>query len=114
MVLACVIASILVSDAQADGVRVVDPRDFSSPLDIISADNKIVRRRLEDALAEHPAIDHASVTAIPDPELGQRALARIYLRRGAGAPSLDEVRDFVAERLGRHQAPRELIVDTTE
>ncbi|MBA3431258.1 MAG: AMP-binding protein, partial [Actinobacteria bacterium] len=37
---------------------------------IISAGNKIVRRRLEDALAEHPAIDHASVTAIPDPELG--------------------------------------------
>ncbi len=37
---------------------------------IISAGNKIVRRRLEDALAEHPAIDHASETAIPDPELG--------------------------------------------
>lgn len=79
---------------------------------IVSAGNKVVPRQVADVLTEHPAIEDASIEAVADPELGQRMVARISLRKGSPAPSLEELRAFVAERLGAHQAPRGLIVQT--
>ncbi|MFN2388285.1 MAG: class I adenylate-forming enzyme family protein [Actinomycetota bacterium] len=78
---------------------------------IVSGGHKVAPRRVEEALAEHPAVRRVSIEGVADPELGRRTVARISLHEGARAPSLEEVRAFVAERLGAHHAPRQLIVE---
>ncbi|WP_134740150.1 AMP-binding protein [Nocardioides sp. 503] len=56
-------------------------------------------------LREHPDVGAAEVLGVPDEEWGTRVVAFV-----AGALSLEEARDFVAERHPRSWAPRQLVV----
>jgi O-succinylbenzoic acid--CoA ligase len=56
-------------------------------------------------LREHPDVSAAEVLGLPDEEWGTRVVAFV-----AGALSLDDARDFVAERHPRSWAPRQLVV----
>jgi O-succinylbenzoic acid--CoA ligase len=56
-------------------------------------------------LREHPDVRAAEVLGVPDPEWGTRVVAFV-----AGALSLEDARDFVAERHPRSWAPRQLVV----
>jgi acyl-CoA synthetase (AMP-forming)/AMP-acid ligase II len=57
------------------------------------------------ALEAHPAIREAAVVGIPDARLGQTPAAAFILRHGFAAPSDDELRAFLKERLLPYQVP---------
>jgi len=61
-------------------------------------------------LREHPRVTSAEVVGLPDPEWGNRVVAVLSLAEPVGTLTLDEVRDWVAERHPRAWAPRDLLV----
>jgi O-succinylbenzoic acid--CoA ligase len=61
-------------------------------------------------LREHPAVAAAEAVGVDDPEWGQRVVAVVVPAPGAEAPSLEELRDLVAEAHPRAWAPRGLAV----
>jgi O-succinylbenzoic acid--CoA ligase len=61
-------------------------------------------------LREHEAIGAAEVVGVPDDEWGQRVVALVVLAPSAAEPSLEELRDFVAQRHPRSWAPRSVEV----
>ena len=65
---------------------------------------------VERALASHPKIDEIAVGSRPHAEWGQQVVAFVVPRSIDDAPSLEELRDHVSERLARHKAPRELVL----
>jgi O-succinylbenzoic acid--CoA ligase len=65
-----------------------------------------VERRVE-AMAE---VAQCAVVAAPDPEWGQRLVAHVVPAPATVAPSLADVRDFVAVAHPRSWAPRELVI----
>ena len=70
---------------------------------------KIPPSVIEDALAEHPAVDEASAVGIPHARLGEVPVVAVTL---SGAATEAELLEFLAERLTRYQRPVELkIVD---
>lgn len=68
---------------------------------------------VEAALATHPAIEAAAVIGRPDREWGERVTAVVVPRRADDVPELDQLRAWVAQRLGVVHSPRELIVATS-
>ena len=77
---------------------------------IISGGFNVYPQMIEQALHEHPAVAEAGVVGIHDEYRGESAKAFIVLRPGASAPSLPELLEFLADRLGRHEMPRALEV----
>jgi O-succinylbenzoic acid--CoA ligase len=65
---------------------------------------------VEAALRSHPAVTDCAVFGRPDPSWGQRVVAAVVPRDRAVPPTLEELRDHVGALLGRHQAPRELLL----
>jgi O-succinylbenzoic acid--CoA ligase len=65
---------------------------------------------VEAALRSHPAVTDCAVFGRPDPSWGQRVVAAVVPRDRAAPPTLEELRDHVGALLGRHQAPRELLL----
>nr|WP_206324108.1 long-chain fatty acid--CoA ligase [Streptomyces sp. HNM0574] len=61
--------------------------------------------QLENLLMSHEAVAEAAVVAVPDEKWGERPLATVVLREGAGEVSYEELRAFLAERLARWQVP---------
>jgi long-chain acyl-CoA synthetase len=64
-------------------------------------------REIEEALYEHPAVAEAACVGIPHPELGEEVAAAVALKDGASA-EVDELRDFVKERVAAYKYPRHL------
>jgi O-succinylbenzoic acid--CoA ligase len=65
---------------------------------------------VEAALRSHPAVADCAVFGRPDPSWGQRVVAAVVPRDRAVPPTLEALRDHVGSLLGRHQAPRELVL----
>jgi acyl-coenzyme A synthetase/AMP-(fatty) acid ligase len=61
--------------------------------------------RVENALAEHPAIAEAAVVGIPHPTLGEVAAAAVTARPGWATVADLDLRSFLAERVDRHELP---------
>ncbi len=72
---------------------------------IISGGFNVYPRVIEDAVYEHAAVEECSVIGIPDPYRGQAAKAFIKLRDGAEPFSVEELRAFLEDKLGRHELP---------
>jgi long-chain acyl-CoA synthetase len=72
---------------------------------IISGGFNVYPRMIEDAIYEHAAVEECTVVGIPDPYRGQSAKAFVKLRDGAEAFSLDELREFLGDKLGHHEMP---------
>jgi O-succinylbenzoic acid--CoA ligase len=68
---------------------------------------------VEAALRSHPAVADCAVFGRPDPAWGQRVVAAVVPIDRALPPTLGALRDHVGAVLGRHQAPRELILMTS-
>lgn len=64
---------------------------------------------VEGVLMAHPAVAMATVLGLPHPELGQEVAAAVAVRLGA-APSTDELRTWVRERLASYKAPGPILV----
>jgi len=75
---------------------------------IISGGFNVYPRAIEDAIHEHPDVHEAAVIGVPDLYRGQAAKAFVSLRDGAPPLTLDVLRAFLADKLGRHEMPAAL------
>ena len=72
---------------------------------IIRGGFKILPEDVIRAIEQHPAIREAAVVGLPDPRLGQVPAAAYLLREGAAAPTDEELRGFLRDRLLPYQVP---------
>jgi long-chain acyl-CoA synthetase len=75
---------------------------------IISGGFNVYPQMIEQAIYEHPAVQEVIVIGIPDDYRGEAAKAFVKLRAGADAFSLDELKAFLAGKLGKHEIPAAL------
>ncbi|MDG2571322.1 AMP-binding protein, partial [Vibrio parahaemolyticus] len=75
---------------------------------IISSGYNVYPVAIESAIYEHPAVEEVIVIGIPDAYRGQTAKAFVRLKQHAQPFTLDELQDFLRDRLGRHEMPRAL------
>jgi long-chain acyl-CoA synthetase len=60
-------------------------------------------RVIEEAIYQHPGVAEASVIGIPDPYRGQQPKAFVKVKEGAAAPTLDEMKLFLRDKIGKHE-----------
>jgi long-chain acyl-CoA synthetase len=60
-------------------------------------------REVEDVLHEHPAVHEVAVVGVPDETFGEEIVALVVLK---GEADLDEIREFVRERVAGYKYPR--------
>jgi long-chain acyl-CoA synthetase len=94
-------------------IGVMDERGLFRLLDrkknvIISGGFNVYPAQVESAIYEHPAVAEAVVIGVPDPYRGEAAKAFVSLRPGAARFSLDELKEFLADKLGRQEIPTAL------
>lgn len=75
---------------------------------IISSGFNVYPRIIEEALAEHPAVDENNVIGVPDDYRGEAPVAFVKLREGATVTE-DELKVFLAQKLNKLELPREII-----
>ncbi|WP_298256456.1 dicarboxylate--CoA ligase PimA [Bradyrhizobium sp.] len=75
---------------------------------IISGGFNVYPQMIEQAIYEHASVQEVIVIGIPDEYRGEAAKAFIKLRAGSAAFSLDELKAFLAGKLGRHEIPAAL------
>jgi long-chain acyl-CoA synthetase len=75
---------------------------------ILSGGFNVYPQVIEQAIYEHPDVEEALVIGIPDPYRGEVAKAFIKLRSGASPLTLDTLKDFLADKIGRHEMPAAL------
>jgi long-chain acyl-CoA synthetase len=74
---------------------------------IIRGGYNVYPREIEEALYEHPAVAEAACIGIKHPDLGEEVGAAVALKPGASA-DVDELRNFVKERVAAYKYPRHL------
>jgi long-chain acyl-CoA synthetase len=72
---------------------------------IISGGFNVYPIAVEHAIYEHPDVEEALVIGVPDAYRGEAAKAFVKLRAGAPTLTLEALRDFLADKLGRHELP---------
>lgn len=77
---------------------------------IISGGEKVVAAEVELVLRACPLVRDAVVVGIPDPDWGERVTAMIIAAKAGHSPGLDDLRDYVTDRLPRYAAPRAMLV----
>jgi long-chain acyl-CoA synthetase len=60
-------------------------------------------RNIEEAIYTHPAVAEVSVIGIPDAYRGQSPKAFIALKKGADPFHIDELKEFLKDKLGKHE-----------
>jgi long-chain acyl-CoA synthetase len=75
---------------------------------IISGGFNVYPRAIEEAIYEHPAVAEVAVVGVLDSYRGEAAKAFVKLRRGAPPLTLEALRAFLANKLGRHEMPAAL------
>jgi o-succinylbenzoate---CoA ligase len=74
---------------------------------IVSGGENVYPAEIEAVLLTHPQVLEAGVCGVADERWGWAALAFVQPRPGT-APSTDELRAFLAERLAHYKVPREI------
>ncbi len=75
---------------------------------ILSGGFNVYPRVIEDAIYEHPDVAEAGVIGVADAYRGQSAKAFVVMRPGAAPLTLEALRSFLSERIGRHELPAAL------
>lgn len=75
---------------------------------ILSGGFNVYPRIIEEQVYLHPSVAEVTVIGIPDEYRGQSAKAFVRLRDGAAAFTLDELREFLKDKLGKHELPAAL------
>src|ERR1700722_13055663 len=75
---------------------------------IISGGFNVYPQMIEQAIYTHPAVQEVLVIGIPDDYRGEAAKAFVKLRAGADRFTLDELKAFLAGKLGKHEIPAAL------
>jgi long-chain acyl-CoA synthetase len=60
-------------------------------------------RNIEEAIYQHPSVEAVSVIGVPDEYRGQSPKAFVKLKAGASGPSLEEMKAFLKDKLGKHE-----------
>jgi len=60
-------------------------------------------RVIEEAIYQHPAIEEVSVIGVPDAYRGQQPKAFVKIKPAASAPTLEDMKHFLKDRLGKHE-----------
>ena len=76
---------------------------------IISGGANIYPAEVERAIEAHPAVAGAAVIGVPDPKWGEVGKAVVELKPGSSL-TLEELLDFLGDRLGRFKLPKYLAV----
>jgi o-succinylbenzoate---CoA ligase len=84
------------------GLHVLDRRDDL----IVSGGENVYPAEVEAVLLEHPLVDDAGVTGVPDADLGERVVAWFVPVQGA-APEVEALRQHCRARLAGFKQPRE-------
>ena len=90
---------------QPDGTFVLVDRKKDM---ILSGGFNVYPRVIEEAIGEHPDVTEVAVIGVDDAYRGQSAKAFVSLRPGVDALTLDVLRAFLADKLGRHEMPTQL------
>ncbi|MCE9554177.1 MAG: acyl--CoA ligase [Planctomycetes bacterium] len=78
---------------------------------IIRGGSNISPLEVEEVLDEHPAVHLSCVVGAPDKHFGEIVTAYVSLRQGLqAAPSPEELRTFVAERIAAYKVPEKITV----
>ena len=72
---------------------------------IIRGGLNVYPREVEEVLYQHPDVLEAAVVAVPDDLMGEEVGAAVALKPGSGT-TVDDVRDFVKERIAAYKYPR--------
>lgn len=75
---------------------------------IISGGFNVYPRVIEEAIYEHPDVEEVIVIGIPDSYRGEAAKAFVKLRAGAAGLTLEALRAFLTDKIGRHEMPMAL------
>jgi long-chain acyl-CoA synthetase len=75
---------------------------------IVSGGFNVYPRTIEEAVYEHPAVAEVIVIGVPDAYRGEAAKAFVQLKPGAPAFTLDDLRAFLSDKIGRHEMPAHL------
>jgi O-succinylbenzoic acid--CoA ligase len=75
---------------------------------IVTGGENVAPAEVEAVLLEHPAIADAAVYGAPDPQWGERVMAKVVVRNGSAPPSPQALRDFCVARLARFKVPKEI------
>ena len=75
---------------------------------IISGGFNVYPAMIENSIYEHPSVEEVIVIGVPDEYRGEAAKAFVKQRAGTEPLTLDELRAFLAERVGRHEMPAAL------
>jgi long-chain acyl-CoA synthetase len=75
---------------------------------IISGGFNVYPRMIEEAIYEHPAVEEVIVVGVPDDYRGEAAKAFVKLKPGAAPLTLESLREFLADKIGRHEMPAAL------
>jgi long-chain acyl-CoA synthetase len=75
---------------------------------IISGGFNVYPQMIEQAIYQHPAVQEVIVIGISDQYRGEAAKAYVKLRAGAEKFSLEELRDFLTGKIGKHELPAAL------
>lgn len=60
-------------------------------------------RNIEEAVYQHPSVEEVSVIGVPDPYRGETPKAFVKLKAGAAPLTLDGLRTFLQDKLGKHE-----------
>jgi len=60
-------------------------------------------RNIEEAIYQHPSVEEVSVIGVPDAYRGETPKAFVKLKSGAPPLTLDELKAFLKDRLGKHE-----------
>jgi long-chain acyl-CoA synthetase len=75
---------------------------------IISGGFNVYPQMIEQAIYEHPAVAECIVLGVPDAYRGEAAKVYVTLRDGAEPFSLDALKSFLADKVGKHEMPTAL------
>ena len=91
-----------VGHLDADGYLFIVDR--KKDLVLVSGYN-VFPRNVEEAIYRHPAVEEVTVIGVPDEYTGEAVKAFVKLAAG-GALEADGLREFLGDKLGRHEMPK--------
>ncbi len=80
---------------------------------IISGGFNVYPNMIENAIYEHPDVAEVIVIGVPDAYRGEAAKAFVTLKAGAPELTLETLKTFLTDRLGRHEMPSALELRAT-
>ncbi len=80
---------------------------------VISGGFNVYPRVVEEVVYEHPDVQEAIVIGIPDSYRGEALKAFVTMKRGAAPLTLEALRAFMADKIGRHEMPTALEIRDT-